>query len=79
MSIPYPHFPPNYPVVRETGGYARDCIIIDILSLGTLDPERRAILEDKLSMVLGEFSEIEKHDMVNSERFNTELQRALRL
>jgi hypothetical protein len=79
MAAPYPNFSPNYTTVRKHGGYTRDCIVLELSTLDEMDPARRAMLEDAIAVAISKFQDIEKHKIVRSEDFNTELLRALRL
>jgi hypothetical protein len=74
---PYPNFAPNVGVLDSTGGFKRYCYVLEILSIGDLPPARRAQLEDALGIVLEQFVDVEKHDLVRSERFVTDLRKAL--
>lgn len=79
MPMPYPDFPPTYTVVRENGGYHRDCLVIDLSTLKKLDPERLAQIEDTIGVALNKFHDVEKSRIIRSDNFNVELSRALRL
>jgi hypothetical protein len=76
-SPPYPNIPPNYQTVDETGGFRRSCYVLELLVIGEFDPIRRAALEDAIGVIIERFSEIEKHDLVRSDRFTTDLRRLL--
>lgn len=79
MSAPYPDIPPNYQTVRKLGTYDRDCLVIELCTLGQLPPGRLAALEDAIGVAIAKFQDVEKHRIVRSDNFNLELSRALRL
>lgn len=79
MGVPYPNFSPTFTTVRKQGGYDRDCLVVEISTLGPMDPERLAQLEDAIAVAISKFQDIEKHKLIRSSNFNIELLRALRL
>lgn len=55
---PYPGISPNIRVVNETGGLTRQCIVIDIKSLGGLDGPQMAAIKEKLASAVSDLSKI---------------------
>ena len=78
-NAPYPGYPPSYMKVEEMGGYRRNCYVLELFTIGELDPARRAQMEDAIQMAITKFSEVEKHDIIRSQRFDTALRKAMRL
>lgn len=80
---PYPGYPPNYTVVDETAGYKRTCIIIELLSLGSLEPTVLAMVQEQLEALSErlqlQISTIETTEVVLPDRFDPILKKGLRL
>lgn len=83
MQKPYPGLAPNIKSVTTTGGYHRDCMVIDILSLSALQPTEVAMIEEQMSAHLAKLVKIipniHKCELVTSGRFDKMLAQGLRL
>jgi len=81
--LPYPGFPPNYRSVQQTGGYARTCMVVELLSHGVLSSTELAVIQDQLEAALSRLQKgmpnIEKTDVVLQHRFDPALREGLRL
>ena len=60
MTAPYPNFPPTYTIVRKNGGYDRDCLVIELSTLGPMDSKRLAQVEDAIGVAIANFQEVER-------------------
>ena len=80
-NLPYPGYPPSYTSVPKVGGYTRQCLVIEICSLGNgLDDLQLASLREQLELVVERYSSIiEKYDVVLPMRFDPLLKKGLRL
>lgn len=78
-STPYPGYSPTFVVVDKVGTYNRTCYILELLSIGELSPIKKAQLEDTIQAAIQKITDIEKHDLVRSERFDTALRKAMRI
>ena len=76
---PYPGYDPKFKFVPSLDGFTRTCYVLELLSEEPLDEARRAQLEDQIGFVVQKFVELHKHDLVRSDRFDTDLRRAMRL
>lgn len=83
MGTPYPGYPPNIKCVSETAGYKRDCMVIDILSLESLLPAEKAMIEEQISAHLAKLTQIipniHRCELVTSDRFDKILANGLRI
>jgi len=76
---PYPGYPPNYTVIDKLGGMTRQCWVLEICTDDGLDPVRIAQLEDAIAMLIeSKFPETKFSQVVHSDRFDTDLRRAMR-
>ncbi len=78
-NTPYPGYSPNYRQVPKIGGFDRTCYVLELRTLGEMDPIRRAMLEDAIGVAVAKFQEVESFDIVRSDRFDTDLRHAMRL
>ena len=80
---PYPGFQPSYKAVEETGGYKRNIIILEFLSLGPLDSVALAMIQEQLEALTErlqhQISYVEGIDVVLPDRFDPVLREGLRL
>jgi hypothetical protein len=81
---PYPGYPPNYQVVDDTGGYHRNCFVIELLSLGPLDNTQMALVQEQLEAALDRLhhqlrASVEAAQVVTPDRFDPVLCAGLRL
>lgn len=84
MGKPYPGFPPSYKVVDETGGYRRTCLVIEFLSLGSLDNTQMALVRERLEACVEGISKsllatVEGAKVVTPDQFDPVLCDGLRL
>lgn len=83
MARPYPGYSPNQKSVTTTGGYHRNCLVIDILSLAQMNPAEIAMLEEQVSAQLAKLSKtmpnIHKCELITPDRFDRILSEGLRL
>lgn len=83
MNKPYPGYPPNYNDLSKVGGYARTCIVIELLTLEELSDTERAVIMEHLEQAVESLkkktSMIESTDVVHSDRFDTQLREGLRI
>jgi len=83
MSTPYPGFDPRYKVVKRTAGYERDCMVLDILSLDTLNNAERSVIQEQLSgfvlSLIKKMPNLHRCELVTSDRFDKMLAQGLRL
>jgi len=79
----YPGFSPSYRVVEQTGGFARTCLVVEVLSLEALsDPEAAMIkeqLEAGLANLLRQMGNLERIRVVTADQFDPQLRAGLRL
>lgn len=53
MSLsPYPGYPPNFRIVDVLGGMHRTCLVIEVLSLGSIDDLQLSVMRDQLEGLL---------------------------
>ncbi len=80
---PYPGFPPSYKTVEETGGYKRNIIVLEFLSMGPLDSASFAMVQEQLEALVERLQHqipyIEGTDVVLPDRFDPVLRDGLRL
>jgi hypothetical protein len=81
---PYPGFPPSYKIVDETGGYRRTCLVIEFLSLGTLDNTQMALIQERLEACVdiiqrSLMATVERAQVVTPDRFDPVVREGLRL
>jgi hypothetical protein len=81
---PYPGYPPNYRVVDETGGYYRTCLVIELLSIGSLSNTEMALVQERLEATVEQLKRdlratIEASQLVTPDRFDPLLRDGLRL
>ncbi len=83
MSKPYPGYPPSYRVVPKIGSYARQCFVIELLSIDGLDNTQTAQIQEKLEALVADIQAripiIEATDVVAQSRFDPVLRHGLRL
>ncbi len=82
LDKPYPGYPPNYKLVDKLGGFHRNCLVIEILSLDSLDNCSIALIKEQVEATLARLSVsigIEKAEVVSKERFDQSLKDGLRL
>ena len=78
----YPGYPPSYKEVPKMGGYSRQCLVVELLSLDKLDNTQIAQIQERLEAALSSLhlsSIIEKTEVVTADRFDPILRRGLRL
>jgi hypothetical protein len=80
---PYPGYPPSYKTVKETAGYRRNCLVLELLTLGELEPVALALIQEQLEATLERLGEqlpyLERTDVVLPDRFDPVLKEGLRL
>jgi len=79
---PYPGYPPNYKSVDKHGGFNRNCLVIEILSLDGLGNTSIALIKEQIEATLARLTTsvgIEKVEVVSEERFDRFLKDGLRL
>lgn len=80
---PYPGFSPNYKVVDETAGFKRNCVVIEFLSIGSLDSTSLALIQEQLEATVERLGRqipyIEQTDVVLPDRFDPVLKEGLRV
>lgn len=80
---PYPGYPPNYKIVDETAGYRRNCLVLEFLTLGELEPAALAMIQEQLEATLERLGKqlpyVERTDVVLPDRFDPVLKKGLRL
>ena len=76
---PYPNCPPYMTEVTKSGGFHREVLVLELRTLGRMDPARLAQLVDAVSMDIVKFQDVESFDVVGSDRFDPPLRRAMRL
>lgn len=80
---PYPGFPPNYTELTDIGGLRRNCLVIEIRSLGNLSPAQLAVVQEQLEATAANLKSriatIESIELVAANRFDTLLRAGLRL
>jgi len=83
MSKPYPGYSPSYRSVDKTGGCTRSCFVVEFLSLGTLEPAQKAMIEEQLSAMVAKLATgmptVEKSEVIVQDRFDRKLLDGLRL
>lgn len=82
MSKPYPSFHPSYKTVPKVGGYARECLVVELLSLDKLDQTQLAQIREQLEAAIDNLhinAIIEKKEVVTSDRFDPLVRQGLRL
>ena len=83
MPAPYPGYPPNYEIVKKTGDYTRNCIVLELRSLGPLTNVQLAIIQEQLeaslAKIVRQIPTIEGVDTILSSRFDSILRKGLRL
>ena len=77
--LPYPNYPTSYTKIEKVGGYDRTCYVLELFTLGAMDPIRRANMEDAIQMTINRFKEVEKHEIIKSDRFDHVLRKAMRI
>ena len=78
----YPEYPPSYEEVPKVGGYSRQCLVVELLSLDRLDNTQIAQIQERLEAALSNLHLsviIEKTEVVTADRFDPILRRGLRL
>ena len=76
---PYPGFPPSYKVVDKLGGMKRQVWVLEVCTDDGLDPISMAKHEDEFAMLIeSKFPEVKASKLVRSDRFDTDLRRAMR-
>jgi len=80
---PYPGYAPSYKVVDETGGFTRNCIILELLSVGKLGPAEMSHIQEQLeAFVAGlsnRMSSVENAKVVLPDQFDPKLREGLRI
>lgn len=80
---PYPGYPPSYRKVDETGGYTRTCLVVELLSLGSLDAVQMALVQEQLEATVErlrrQLAVVEVSQVVTPDRFDPTLREGLRL
>jgi hypothetical protein len=83
MNKPYPGYQPNYKQVTSVGGYHRNCLVLDVLSLDSLDDAEIAMIEEQLSALTGKLAKsmpnIHKIEVITPSRFDKIVRDGLRL
>jgi hypothetical protein len=83
LDKPYPEYPPQYRVVTKVGEYDRTCMVLEVLSLGSLSPTQLAQIREQVELAIhkipGVGSIVEGLQIVGFERFDAPLAAALRL
>lgn len=83
MKKPYPGYQPNYKHVTSVGGYHRNCMVIDVLSLDKLDDAEIAMIEEQLSALTSKLAKsmpnIHKLEVIIPDRFDKIVRDGLRL
>lgn len=80
---PYPGFPPNYKEVPSVNGLTRQCLVIEIRSLGALDNGQLALIKEQLGGTVDKLASkmpvVENAELVSQDQFDPILTEALRL
>lgn len=80
---PYPGYSPSYHKVDETGGYSRTCLVVELLSLGSLDAVQMALVQEQLEATVErlrrQLAVVEVSQVVTPDRFDRVLREGLRL
>lgn len=83
MKKPYPGYPPSYKQVTSTGGYKRNCLVVDILSLDDLQDTEIAVIEEQISAaadkLVRSMPNIHKLEIIVPGRFDKILRDGLRI
>ena len=79
----YPGFAPNFKIVEKTGGYTRNCIVIELQTIGGLDKMQLALIQEQLEMTIDKIKRqipvIENTHVILQDKFDSILCDGLRL
>ena len=79
----YPSIPPNFGVVKVSGGFTRSCFVVELLSIGDFTPVQKAWFKERLEAALKglqlQLPIVEKFIVSSDDQFNRPLTDALHL
>ncbi len=80
---PYPGFAPSYRTVDKIGGYTRNCLVVEVLSIEALNSTQLAYISEQLEFTINklipEMATMENIKVVTQDRFDPILKSGLRL
>lgn len=80
---PYPGFPPNNREVTTVNGRTRQCLVVELRSLGALSDGQMAVIREQLEATVdrlkSKISVLDQSELISQDRFDPMLVEGLRL